>query len=243
LDYAKLLSRGVGAWLSFESICNRTGLFSEKYLAQPVGQILTAHNSNRVIAEYTHPVLSALTTNGGRRPALDFAVVDGLNAPLVVVESKWAGRTVPTVESIAWDLVRLSLMSIQGAKCYFVLAGRRDAIEKLFAAPDMQGVAVSPRRPLLRHDTTARLETDFVPNHRVRIEMMKRLFSKYPKIEVPQSIVTQARAPFPADAKLRHHQVIVWDVAAHPSGRTFKPVNSAAYRVTGFEIDQRPRAP
>lgn len=236
MDYAKLLTRGIGAWLGFESICNRTGLFSEKYLAQPIGQILAAHNGSRVLAEYTHPVLASLVTGGGRRPALDFAVLDDDNQPVIVVESKWIGRTSPSVESIAWDLVRLSLMSQKGARCYFVLAGRRNAIEKLFEDPEMAGDAVRPRRPLLRHDTAARLETDLVPNHRVRIEMMKRLFSKYPKIEVPQSIVTHARKAYPSDAKPRQFQVLVWDVVAHPSGRTFKPVNSTAYRVTGFKV-------
>lgn len=236
VDYAKLLTRGVGSWLGFESICNRTGLFSEKYLAQPVGQILAAHNGNRVIAEYTHPILSSLTSGGGRRPALDFAVVDENNEPTIVVESKWIGRSVPSVESIAWDLVRLALMSQRGARTYFLLAGPRNAVAKLFADADMMGSSVKPQRPLLRHDSTGRLETDLTPNHRVRIDMMKRLFSKYPHIVVPQSIVTQCRAPFPPDAKPRQHQVLVWEVAAHPSGRTFKPINSAAYRVTGFEV-------
>ena len=33
VDFARLMTTGVGSWLGFESACDRSGLFSEKYLS------------------------------------------------------------------------------------------------------------------------------------------------------------------------------------------------------------------
>ena len=57
MNYANLLADGVGSWLQYEHACGHSGLFSEKYLAQPVGHILSARSGNRALAEYIHPIL------------------------------------------------------------------------------------------------------------------------------------------------------------------------------------------
>jgi hypothetical protein len=36
-NFAKLLTIGVVSWLGFESACDRSGLFGEKYLATAIG--------------------------------------------------------------------------------------------------------------------------------------------------------------------------------------------------------------
>jgi hypothetical protein len=41
VDFARLMTTGVGSWLGFESACDRSGLFSEKYLTTAIGQILS----------------------------------------------------------------------------------------------------------------------------------------------------------------------------------------------------------
>jgi hypothetical protein len=62
MDYAKLLAHGVGSWLQYEHACGHSELFSEKYLAQPIGNILSGQTGNRARAEFTHPVLSGETS-------------------------------------------------------------------------------------------------------------------------------------------------------------------------------------
>lgn len=42
MDFAKVLTGVVAAWLEFERACDRTGLLSEKYLTSAIGQILAA---------------------------------------------------------------------------------------------------------------------------------------------------------------------------------------------------------
>jgi hypothetical protein len=47
MNYARLLADGVGSWLQYEHACGHSGLFSEKYLAQPIGHILSGRSGNR----------------------------------------------------------------------------------------------------------------------------------------------------------------------------------------------------
>src|SRR5262249_8205570 len=133
MNYARLLTEGVGSWLHFEYLCDRSGLFSEKYLAHPIGQILSARSANRTIAEYKHPVLAPLAKGAGRRPEVDFVICESYPTISLAVESKWVGQSEPSVESILWDLIRLELIAHQEeARCFFVLGGKRSALETLF---------------------------------------------------------------------------------------------------------------
>ena len=103
IDFAKVLTTGVSSWLVFESACDRSGLFSEKYLTTAIGQILAARTGNRALAEWPHPVLAPLRMGPGRRPETDFVVRDRDDRLLLAVESKWAGRTTPSTSAILWD--------------------------------------------------------------------------------------------------------------------------------------------
>lgn len=105
MNFAKVLTGGVAAWLEFERACDRSGLFSEKYLTSAVGQILAARTGNRVEAEFTHPVLAPLKQGPGRRPQIDFVVRDESGKIVLAVESKWAGETVPNFVRDAFSYV------------------------------------------------------------------------------------------------------------------------------------------
>jgi hypothetical protein len=94
-------------WLvALEHGCNTnkhaiTQRFSgEKYLAHPIGNILSGQSGERTIAEFVHPVLAPMAHGPGRRPAIDFAVCDPYPKIAVGVESKWIGRAALDVGSI-----------------------------------------------------------------------------------------------------------------------------------------------
>lgn len=74
MNLRRKLTEGVGGWLQFEYHCNRSGLFSEKYLSVPIGHILNSITADRVIAEFKHPVLAKAKDGPGRRPEVDFVV-------------------------------------------------------------------------------------------------------------------------------------------------------------------------
>jgi len=146
MDYARLLTQGAGAWLQFEHACDRGGLFSEKYLAHPIGQILSARSGNRAIAEYKHPVLAPLAKGAGHRPEVDFVVCEPYPRVSIAVESKWIGRTKPSLQSILWDMIRLELLAHQEkARCFFVLGGKRADLDKYFANEVFSGASTKPQ--------------------------------------------------------------------------------------------------
>jgi hypothetical protein len=140
MNLTQRLTEGVGAWLHFEFCCHRSGLFNERYLSAAVGQILTATYGDRVHAEFQHPILAPLMMHGGRRPSLDFAYCENYPKITLAVETKWAGSSHTTVESIIWDLIRLELVAHHhGAECIFILAGKHKDLMDFFATVKFTG--------------------------------------------------------------------------------------------------------
>ena len=231
IDFAKLLTTGVGSWLGFESACDRSGLFSERYLSTAIGQILSARTGNRAIAEWPHPVLAPLQSGPGRRPEVDFVVRDPQERVILAVESKWAGHTAPSTSAIMWDLIRLELIAhATGGRCLFVLGGTRQRLEAIFDEVTFCDAEARPhRRPMLRRDNNVLHSTPLVPTIKARIPLLKKLFREYQNLEFPEKIVSRRTAPFPPDPKPRHYQVYTWEVLPATNRRTFRPGNSRHY--------------
>ena len=231
MDYARLLTEGVGSWLRFESACDRSGLFSEKYLTHPIGQILSARSGNRALAEYKHPVLAQYAEGSGRRPEVDFVVCDEDRKVSIAVESKWIGRTEPSVQSILWDIIRLELLAHhQKARCFFFFFCRTGALEKLFTRGAFSGVSShTPRKPLLRHDKNNLHNTDLVPTVQIRIPLLKELFSSYQNVEFPCEVASRRSQPFPLESKKSHYQIYTWEILSAKRRDIFYPRNSRHY--------------
>lgn len=236
MDYAKILTTGVGAWLQFEFACDRSGLFSEKYLTHPIGQILSSRTGNRAHAEYKHPVLAQLATGAGRRPEIDFVVCDPHPTISIAVESKWVGTSVPSVQSILWDLIRLELLvQASGARCFFVLGGKRSALQSLLARPAFAGAtgAVTQPRPLLRLDNNHLHRTMLVAHENPRVAMLKVLFKEYQDVEFPHMVISRRSEPYPIGQPLHVPQVYVWEISSAGRRQTFYPKNSRHYSLDG----------
>lgn len=231
INFARLLTTGVGSWLGFESVCDRSGLFSERYLTTAIGQILAARTGNRAIAEWQHPVLAPLKTGPGRRPEVDFVVRDREDQVILVVESKWVGRTLPSTSAILWDLIRLELVAnATGGRCLFVLGGTRKRLETVFQEAIFSDAAArSHRRPVLRQDNNVLHSTPLVPTVKVRVPLLKELFRAYQNFDFPKKIVSRRTSPFPVDPKPRHYQVYSWEILPATNRRTFRPANSRHY--------------
>lgn len=232
MDYAKVLTGGVAGWLRFESACDRSGLFSEKYLTAAIGQILSGRSGNRTVAEYKHPQLAPLMTGPGRKPEVDFVVRNSDDKIILAVESKWAGRTKLSTEAILWDLIRLELIAHhEGARCIFILGGSKRRLNAVFAEPAFADSKAMPhRRPVLRHDNNVLHSTPLVPTVPVRIPMLKKLFAAYGQFEFPEKVVSRRSAPSPTDARERDYQVYAWEIHPAANRRIFRPGNSKHFR-------------
>lgn len=240
IDYAKLLTNGVGAWLNFEAACQRTSLFSEKYMAHPIGQILNAASGGRTIAEYKHPVLAPQMTARGRRPEVDFVVVDRESNVTLAVESKWIGRTTPSIEKIFWDLIRLEMLANRGIRCLFVLGGKRKSLDQFFCHPAFD--ASDNRKlwsPLLRCDSNVQHSTTLGPTVEARKAMLRKLFKDFQNFPFPHAVISRRSAPFPADPKSSSFQVYTWEIRSPANRMPFLPRKSPQYhQIVEPEIEE-----
>lgn len=235
MNYARLLCEGVGSWLQFEHACDRSELFSEKYLTQPIGQILSARSGNRARAEYIHPVLGELAKGPGRRPEIDFVVCDPFPNITIAVESKWIGKTKPSVDKILWDLIRLEMLAHHsGARCFFVLGGTRSDLQSYFKQKFFSGLEPGEQtRPLLRTDINSAYKTTLVPTRNPRIPLLKKIFEPLQSFDFPHHIVSRRSDPFPLHGPGKRFQIYVWEIASAGKRETFRPRNSKYYSLDG----------
>lgn len=231
MELARKLSEGVGAWLQFQYACNNSGLFSEKYLAEPIGRILSSLTNERVMAEYPHPVLAPLATGSGRRPAVDFVVCEPYPDVKFAIESKWVGQTKPSVQSIAWDLIRLEQIAhLFGARCYFLLAGMKRSLDAYFDSDAFAGP--SPRTTtsrLLHAHKSISYEVVLSATSPHRIKLLKDLFEPYQHVAFPHKLLARRTEPFPPQCKANQYQVYVWEVSSKKKREIFYPKNSNHY--------------
>jgi hypothetical protein len=213
MHIARRLARGVASWLSFEFYCRHGHLFEEKYLTYPLGQILSSEYGEKVASEINHPLLTEHTVGPGKRPKMDFAVVQD-NQVLVSLEAKWAGSTPLKVEGIIWDLIRLELMaSHYDCESLFVLAGQRRKIKALFESNAFLAPSDKrPPRPILKDGIHRSLGMKLDHPPRQREQIVKRLVSRYPNIEMPSKISSGKPFIYPSQCNGGDFQVYVWQI-------------------------------
>ncbi len=219
----KELSEGVAAWLTFEKYSGREGLFSEKYLALPVAQILSNHFGGCVSAEHNHPVLSG-GGRKGRPPQLDFIVHTGNEASLAV-ETKWIGATSVKVEDVVWDCVRLELAA-NHYRCdgIFLLAGKKGDVEQVLSS-----VAFNPKTS--KGNPSLILGLNGKGKQSVNIQSPKKDFGPklhaylagFPEVDFPRSFVCGYGTQIKKDATLDAYIAAVWHVKPEQNQRyTFR---------------------
>ncbi|MDP9995827.1 hypothetical protein J2W28_006143 [Variovorax boronicumulans] len=229
MEFARKLAEGTGAWLQYQHSCNRTGLFSERFLTEPIAEILAAHTNSRVIAEHHHPVLAPLAKGKGAKPSVDFVVLDPYPKVKMAIESKWIGATKPSIGSIMWDLIRLEMIAnLDGAECFFLLGGMKRSLDAYFSDESFRGPK-NVHQPVLQALKNVKFDVTVAASARHRIPVMKKLFEKYQETEFPHAISTRRTEPFPADCKSNQYQIYVWHVSSKPKRDIFFPGNSKHY--------------
>jgi hypothetical protein len=225
------LAEGIGGWLIFEQHCNKVGLFSERYLSFPIGQILSSIYGSNVHSEFIHPVINKYVTGRGAKAKVDFAVLNDSMEPTLVIETKWIGQTAPSIQSILWDLIRLeSLASEYNSSCIFILGGKKKKLQAFFNSSDFQMRKSARPSPILptthRSLSTLNLTSDD-PGH---LSTWRPIMKKWQEMPFPNKIQTQLFKPFPADCTLEQYQIYSWRVSAAENKNNFIPKNTTIYR-------------
>lgn len=230
MTLGRRLAEGIGAWLMFEFSCDRSGLFNEKYLSPPIGQILSSKYGDRVISEYQHGPLSDLMTGKGRRPEIDFAICDPYPDVKVAIESKWVGKSKPSIDRIIWDLIRLEMLAHKyGAECYFVLGGKKASVDAFLADKKFTGPNQLESEGVLNSKRNHVHYLKLTPDVRYRNRTMKKIFERYQDTKFPLKIKTVRHTPFPENPNKAQYQVIVWRIESLGRDKHFRPRNSLYY--------------
>lgn len=221
IELRRSLSEGLGAWLNFEAQCEREGLFSERYLAMPLAQLLAAKTGGQVEAEQNHPVLS-VPGKLGRPPQIDFLVKEA-GVLTLAIESKWVGESGISVVDVVWDCTRLELAAHHwGCDALFVLAGRRDRVGAALTSKPFRPKGASGRPALV-------LGLHGEGRASVNIQSPKRDFGKglhkilagYRHVDFPRSLVCGTGTQVPKDAPSAKYTAIVWSIRPEAAAKRF----------------------
>lgn len=212
IELRHALSEGLSSWLMFEHHAGRDELFSERYLALPVGQILQRFTGGKVIAESNHPILTT-PRKTGRPPQLDF-VVNDQGKVVLVLESKWAAKTGVSTVDVLWDCVRLELAAHHyGCDALFVLAGTRKRVEAVLKSRSFSAKNA-------KMEATKALHLHGSGKLSVKIRSLENNFSialhavlrKYPGVAWPSEINCGSGVQIPKLAADNAYTAVVWHI-------------------------------
>jgi hypothetical protein len=231
MDVARQLSEGVAAWLQYQFFCDRSRLFNERYMSVPIANILHAIYRLEVHSEFLHPVLAAEKKGPGRRPEVDFAVVEQYPTIKCAIESKWLGKTGLSADQVVWDLLRLELIAAEAkASAFFLIAGRRKHLETFFQSKAFLGEPKGDKyRRLLKLDgrRNARIRVDAPPPD--RLPMFQSLFKNYQYTSFSSRVTTSICHVYPKDCPMFQYQVYTWRVFSPPNTPRFLPKDHSFY--------------
>ncbi len=235
MDALHKMCQATGAYLQYEFALGKSNLFNERYLSTPIGAVLGHLYPHRVHSEYLHPVLAPFKAGKpGRRPEVDFAVVQNHPTLVCAIESKWVGKNGLDAEDIIWDLLRLELIAhYENAKAYFILAGRKKHLDSFFQSYAFLGkmTADGRYRRLLKLDErrNARLRVDNPPPDRLAV--YKRLLGDYQSLSFASRITTSTPSVYPPVCQAYQYQAFAWEVIAPKNTTRFKPIDHTFYRI------------
>lgn len=207
------VAQGLACWLQYERRCGREELFSERYLAHPLAQLLRNYYVRRILAEHPHPVLAG--RNPGRPPSVDFLVPKTEKYEAIAIETKWVSRSTTLVRDILRDIVRLDLMIPDHAgEAFLILAGQKSACENLFSTrvfarerPGMTPFTILPTG--LRQKATLR----FNAPTKWRRDIYQSALEAFEGLRISSEISVSLSGPFPQEALKSDYVVYLWRIS------------------------------
>lgn len=233
MNVKRKISEGVAGWLMYEFHSMRADLFDEKYLVTPISNIISGVYGNRVVAEFTHPILNQHKTWAGRPPQIDFVIKDNNNQNIkIAIESKWYGDTAVNVSDIIWDLIRLELLHKEyGTSCFFVLGGMKKRLNDLFSSKSFNDPKVNgSTRPVLRINQQKKQSLRLDSPSPYRVSMIKNRMIQYQDVSMPSKISTGLPFHYPENCRNADFQVYVWEICSIPAKSRFFPRNNRIYQ-------------
>lgn len=233
MNTAKRLAMAAGAWLQYEFACQRDTLFNERSLVTPISNVLKAVYKHEVHTEFLHPVLAPLKSGPGRRPEVDFAVVQKYPEIICAVETKWVGAGGIKMEELLWDVLRLELIAHSAkADAYFVLAGRRKHLGDFLDSKAFVGQVRSKGKvqTILKMRPQPRIKiTNPLPE---REGLFQKVLAEYQDLSFPVEVSTTVGQMYPEPCPTFQYQAYAWQIHFPPSMRRFYPRDHKLYHLS-----------
>lgn len=221
---AEKVAKGLGGWLMFEHHSHRADLFSEKYLSLGIGNILSGNCRNKVIAEYTHPILKE--RKAGRPPQIDFVICNKDGLIKLALESKWVGTkntSSPKMSDILWDIIRLELLNYQyKTEALFVLAGKKSQMDEIFEHTGFVDKTPKGKKRSLLPNRNFRIQLDLIGGSINRLKLLASCLERYKRVEVPSKILISGVHKFPHDCNNFENEVCVWSISTVNNAKRYK---------------------
>lgn len=210
-DLRHFLASGLSAWLAFEALCGRQKLFSERYLALPIAQILRQNVRGTVLAEHNHPLLR--NPGPGRPPQVDYAI-RRKGRVVHLLETKWVGSSGFTPSDLLWDCIRLELAAHHyRTDAYFLIAGSTKSIDGLIRSPSFHTPTSKKKSArLLNIEGHGRYSFNFVSTKGTFRRPLYRRIQTYPNATFAQSFICDTGIRRPLEAKDQKYTVLVWKI-------------------------------
>jgi hypothetical protein len=220
---ADKLSKGLGGWLMYEHHSHRADLFSEKYLAAGIGNILSGNFRDKVITEFNHPILQ--NRKAGRPPQIDFVIYNEGKINLAV-ESKWFGTKTsssPKTIDVVWDLIRLEILNFNfNSNALFIIAGKKSQIDEFFTRLDFIDKTTTGKSRNLLPTKNSEIILDLIGCSIDRLKIICKLSERYKTVEFPSKIKISRLYKFPTNASNFENEVCVWCIKSVENTKRYK---------------------
>jgi hypothetical protein len=220
------IADGLASWLNFELRVGREGIFSESYMANPIGQLLNYRFNGRVVSEINHPVLAGKMEGPGKRPKVDFAIKETKHYRYeVVVETKWISKSNTLLRDIIRDIIRLDMLVPQYAEeAILIVAGKKKDFQEVFNDKNFQAHPKSHNsRELLSIDGYEKNSIRFYPIPKFREKFFQDVLEIYKENEISNSIQIERSGPFPKEANQNQYIVYLWKIRKFTDKGKFIP--------------------
>ena len=174
-----------------------------------------------MLFQNTNINLSLLNERSRQKTKVDFGVVNGDGETVVVVESKWIGKTTPNVIDVIWDILRLEMLVAQSnlTRAFFVLAGKKQKLYNFFESEDFRGPKGDLQtRPVMSYKGGGRYKLPLRPIQYFRVPLLRQLLAANQVFLSQRKLFTKRFKPFPENCKNNQYQVFVWEVLNNPRG-------------------------
>ncbi|MBU0673152.1 MAG: hypothetical protein KJ950_00745 [Proteobacteria bacterium] len=205
---------GLAGWLNFEMRAKRDNLFSEAYLANPLGQLLNASFPGRILTEMQHPILADKMQGPGKRPQVDFVVTGNYGKWDLAIETKWISKSPTLHQDIIKDVIRLDLLVPTYAReGILIVAGNKRDFSDFFEDNKFKKHPDQPSsNPLLPIENHTAGSVRFLPTSAFRKDIYNKALKPFRGVEISQIIRLQRSGPFPRNPNNEHYEVYLWKI-------------------------------